>query len=78
MVRLNQHYTTASGRKLRTLHYVLSFDRDTMESVHCVKILEDIPGQPLPKMHIQPTALVNQLIADRLMVAVAAPERPVY
>lgn len=78
MVRLNQHYVTASGRKLRTFVYVLSFDKDTMQHVHCVKILEDIPGQPLPKMHIQPTALVNQLIEERLMVLVPEPERPLY
>ena len=68
MVKLGKTYRTTSGRLLRTFVFVWQVHPDSGETIHCVQMMEDVPGQALPKQHIQPTELVNQLIAQKIMV----------
>jgi len=70
IVTLNQHYKTSTGRILRSMHFVLVYNQETGQHIHSVKLLENIPSEPLPKMHIQPTELVDQLILSGRMIPV--------
>lgn len=67
-VKLGRTYKTPSGRLLRTFVFVWQLDPNSGENIHCTQMMEDISGQALPKQHIQPTALVEQLIEQGRMV----------
>lgn len=58
MVLLNTAYTTASGRIFRTLHYLPN---------DCICLLEDVSGNPLPKMHVQHVSVVDKLIKEKTL-----------
>lgn len=62
-VRLNQKFTTFNGRVLKTMYF--NYVRDENENVvEGIRLVEDIPGQPLPTIHDRPLAEIKQLILD--------------
>lgn len=71
IVELNCKYTNHDGsRVLLAMYYTMVRDSNQM-IVEGIRLLEDIPGQPLPVTHDRPLAEFKQLILDGRLRAVS-------
>lgn len=62
-IPLNQVYTTFDGRVFKTLFNVYVRDQNG-NTVDGIRLVEDIPGKPLPVIHDRPRSEIQQLISD--------------
>ena len=68
-VPLNQKYTTHDGRMFKTMYF--NYVRDANDQVvEGIRLIEDVPGKPLPVIHDRPLSEFKQIISYRRMVPV--------
>jgi hypothetical protein len=66
-IPLNQKYTTADGRVFKTMYFIYVRDADE-NLVDGIRLVEDVPGKPLPVIHDRPLSEIKQIISDGRMV----------